>query len=86
MIHVDNDPGIVEQDKLRNGRLLFLSKSNNNHKRVCGCRGEEEVQMREKHLYTDYSPVKVNRTGENGVVMDDKESGPLAVRCAMVQV
>jgi hypothetical protein len=39
---VDDDPGIVEPDELRNGRLPFLTKSNNNRKFVTDCRGEEE--------------------------------------------
>jgi hypothetical protein len=29
---MDDDPGIVELDELRNGHLLSLSKSNNNYK------------------------------------------------------
>jgi hypothetical protein len=49
---VDDDHGIVKPDELRNGRLPFLSKRNNNHKFVNDCRGEKVVRMGEKRLYT----------------------------------
>jgi hypothetical protein len=70
-----DDPGIVEPDELRNGRLPFLNKNNNNHKFVNDCRGEEEVWMGKKHLYMDYSQVEVDEMGEIGMVMNDKEDG-----------
>jgi hypothetical protein len=57
--------------KLKDVRLPSVG----NHKRVNGYWGEEEVQMGEKCLYTDYSQVEVNETGWHGVVMNDKENG-----------
>jgi hypothetical protein len=70
---VDNDPGIVEPDELRNKRLLFLSKRDRNHKFVNDCWGEKVVRMGEKSLYTGYSQVEVKETRENSVVMNESE-------------
>jgi hypothetical protein len=49
--------------------VRLLSVSNN------GYQGEEEVWMGKKRLYMDYSQVEVNKTGWNGVFMNDKENG-----------
>jgi hypothetical protein len=71
---VGDDPGIVEPGELRNGRLLFLTKSNNNHKGGNGWY-EGNCIIEEKGAYMDYSQVKVDEMGEIGVVMNDKEDG-----------
>jgi hypothetical protein len=72
---VDDDPGIVEPDELRNGRLPFLSKSNLNHTRLNGYRGREEIRMGKKHLYMDHYDEEVGMIGVDSVVMNDAEDG-----------
>jgi hypothetical protein len=72
---VDDDPGIVEPDKLRNGHLLSLSKSKSNHKGGNGWYDEGNCIVEEKGEYMDYSQVEVDEMGEIGVVMNDKEDG-----------
>jgi hypothetical protein len=58
-------------DKMKNVRLPSIG----NYKQANYHQGREEIQMGKKHLYMGYSQVEVNKTRENGMVMDDGEDG-----------
>jgi hypothetical protein len=76
---MDDDPGIVEPDKLRYGRLLSLGKSNNNHKGGNGWFDEGNCIVEEKGAYMDYSQVEVDKMGEIGVDKEDAKNGTIDV-------
>jgi hypothetical protein len=56
---------VEAQDEMKNVRLPSIGNHKENQE------DEEEVQMGEKRLCTDYSQVEVKEIRENGVVMND---------------